>query len=94
MRIHEGTPVEPEAAGCCVGLIGYGRSGYSSCVSEPTSSGLIVSSDTGDVAWAFACDRHVGVLTDPRPLTDDDVAELNRRITEGGRPAGPVDSIL
>jgi hypothetical protein len=94
MRIHEGTPVEPDAAGCCVGLIGSSRSGYSPCVSEPTSSGVIAFRDTGDVAWAFSCDRHIGVLADPRPLTDDDIAELNRRITEEGRSAGPVESIL
>jgi hypothetical protein len=86
--------VEPEAAGCCVGLIGTGRSGYSPCVSEPTSSGLIAFRDTGKVAWAFACDRHAGVLADPRPLTADDIAELDRRVTEEGRSDGPVESIL
>jgi hypothetical protein len=50
--------------------------------------------DTGDVAWAFSCDRHIGVLADPRPLTSDDVAELNRRATEEGWSDGPVASIL
>lgn len=94
MRINDGTPVEPAAAGCCVGLIGSSRSGYSPCVSEPTTSGVIAFLDSGDVAWAFSCDRHVGVLTDPRPLTGDDLVELDRRTAEEGRSTGPVDSIL
>ena len=53
MRIHDGTPVEPAAAGCCVGLIGSSRSGYSPCVSEPTTSGVIVFLDGGDVALSL-----------------------------------------
>ena len=94
MRIHDGTPVEPGAAGCCVGLTGASRSGYSPSASEPTNSGVITFLDTGDVAWAFSCDRHIGVLADPRPLTSDDVTELNRRATEEGWSDGPVASIL
>ena len=92
MRIINGTPVEPEVAGCCVGLPSL--NGYSSCRTEPTLSGIIVSSDTGNVAWAFACDRHIGVLADPRPMTSDDLVELNRRAVEQGWSGGPVDSIL
>jgi hypothetical protein len=63
-------------------------------VSEPTNSGVIALLDGGDLAWAFSCDRHVGVLTDPRPLTGEDLVELDRRTAEGGRSSGPVDSIL
>jgi hypothetical protein len=94
MRIHNGTPVEPEAPGCCVGLTGSSRSGYSPCASEPTTSGLIPFRDTGVVAWAFSCDRHVGVLADPRPITSDDVMELNRRMTAQGWAGGPAESVL
>jgi len=94
MRIHDGAPVEPDAAGCCVGLIGSSRSGYSPCVSEPTNSGVIAFLDTGDVAWAFSCDRHIGVLSDARPLTSDDVAELDRRANAAGLSGGSVESIL
>jgi hypothetical protein len=94
MRIHDGTPVEPGVAGCCVGLTGASRSGYSPCASEPTNSGVITFFDTGDVAWAFSCDRHIGVLAGPRALTNDDVDELDRRATEEGRSDGPVASIL
>jgi hypothetical protein len=86
--------VEPGAAGCCVGLTGASRSGYSPCASEPTNSGVITTFDTGDLAWAFSCDRHVGVLTDPRPLTSGDVDELDRRLTEDGWSDDPVASIL
>jgi hypothetical protein len=86
--------VEPDAAGCCVGLIGSSRSGYSTCVSDPTTSGIIAFLDTGAVAWAFSCDRHAGVLTDPRPMTSDDIDELDRRTREQGRLAGPSESIL
>ena len=63
-------------------------------MSEPTSSGVIAFRDTGDVAWAFSCDRHIGVLADPRPLTSEDVVELDRRAREAGLPDGPVESIL
>ncbi len=63
-------------------------------MSEPTHSGIIAFLDTGDVAWAFSCDRHLGVLADSRPLTSDDVEELNRRATEEGWSVGPVESIL
>jgi hypothetical protein len=94
MRIHNGTPVEPDAPGCCVGLVGSSRSGYSPCVSEPTTSGVLAFLDTGVVAWAFACDRHVGVLGDPRPMTTDDLVELNRRMTKQGWSGGPSESIL
>jgi hypothetical protein len=86
--------VEPDAPGCCVGLVGVSRSGYSTCVSEPTTSGLLPFLDTGLVAWAFTCDRHAAVLTDPRPLTSDDLVELNRRMTEQGWAGGPSESIL
>jgi hypothetical protein len=94
MRIHDGTPVEPAAAGCCVGLTGSSRSGYSPCASEPTSSGVIAFRDTGDVAWAFSCDRHIGVLADPRPLTNEDLVELDRRAAGQGRSGGSIESIL
>jgi hypothetical protein len=95
VRIYNGTPVEPDAAGCCGGLTtGSSPSGYSTCVSDPTTSGLILFLDTGAVAWAFSCDRHAAVLTDPRPMTTDDIDELDRRMRNQGRFAGPSESIL
>ena len=74
-----GAPVQPDAAGCCVGLRGFGSSGYQSCATEPTTCGFLYFAAT-DQAWlAFTCERHAVVLTQPRPLTADDVLELDRR---------------
>jgi hypothetical protein len=78
MRIFNGTPVDPDADGCCVGLIGAGDT-YAPCATAPTFSGIVASPDTAEVLWAFACDRHAGVLGSPRELTADDVEELDRR---------------
>lgn len=80
MLIHNGAPVDPDAAGCCVGLVGVAASGYTTCVSEPTTGGSLYFLDQDRLVVAFTCDRHVVVLTDPRPLSADDVFELNRRI--------------
>jgi len=79
MRSLNGSPVDPEAAGCCVGLTGAGPSGYAGCTSEPTTSGHLVWLDTGEMRRAFTCDRHAVVLTQPRPLSAADLAELDRR---------------
>jgi hypothetical protein len=79
MRSLNGSPVDPEAAGCCVGLTGAGPSGYASCTSEPTTSGHLVWLDTGEMRQAFTCDRHAVVLTQPRPLSVADLAEMDRR---------------
>ncbi len=80
MRMHNGSPVQPDAAGCCVGMTGIGASGYASCASEPTTSGHLTFVETGEVLRAFTCDRHDVVLAQPRPLSVDDIDELNRRV--------------
>jgi len=80
MLMHNGAPVQPDAAGCCVGLVGVSSSGYTTCVSEPTTSGTLTFADTGEVWLAFTCSRHDVVLTQPRPLSAQDIAELDRRI--------------
>ncbi len=85
MRLLNGAPVEPDADGCCVGLTGAGTT-YAACVSEPTTSGIIAIPETGEFAWVFTCDRHAVVADSPRPLTVDDVQEINRRRMRGGRP--------
>jgi hypothetical protein len=79
MRSLNGAPVDPEAAGCCVGLTGVGRGGYATCMSEPTSGGHLVWPDTGETRLAYTCDRHVVVLTQPRPLMAADLDEMDRR---------------
>jgi hypothetical protein len=78
MRLLNGAPVEPDAAGCCVGLRGAGGT-YPLCMTEPTTSGIIAIPDTGQFAWAFTCDRHAAVVNSARPLTVDDMQELRRR---------------
>ena len=78
MRLLHGIPTDPDAAGCCVGLIGVGDT-YVPCVTAPTFSGIITSPETAEVLWAFACDRHLSVLGSPRELTADDVAEHDPR---------------
>ncbi|HEX3259739.1 MAG TPA: hypothetical protein VHS35_14550 [Pseudonocardia sp.] len=78
MRLLNGAPVEPEADGCCVGLRGAGDT-FALCMTEPTTSGLIAIPETGEFAWSFTCDRHSAVLDSARPLTADDVQEINRR---------------
>jgi hypothetical protein len=79
MRLLHGIPVDPDAAGCCVGLIGVADT-YAACATAPTFSGIITSPETAEVLWAFSCDRHLSVLGSPRELTADDVAELDRRL--------------
>ncbi len=61
-------------------MIGISDSGYQTCASEPTTSGVLVFAETVEECWVFTCDRHDVVLSRPRPLTRDDVDELNRRI--------------
>jgi len=78
MRLLNGAPVEPEADGCCVGLKGAGDT-FALCMTEPTTSGLIAIPETGEFACSFTCDRHTAVLDSARPLTADDVQEINRR---------------
>jgi hypothetical protein len=78
VRLLNGAPVEPDADGCCVGLKGAGDT-FALCMTEPTTSGLIAIPESGEFAWSFTCDRHAAVLDSPRPLTSDDVQELNRR---------------
>ncbi len=82
MRSLNGAPVDPDVAGCCVGLIGVGET-YAPCATAPTTSGTLTFLDTAEVLWAFACDRHAGILGAPRELTDDDITELDRRLREG-----------
>ena len=53
-----GAPVQPDAAGCCVGLVGIASSGYTTCASEPTTSGTLVFTDSGEAWLAFTFDRH------------------------------------
>lgn len=60
-------------------MVGVGSSGYAICASEVTTGGNLTFSDPDEVLRAFTCDRHYVVLTDPRPLTDADIDELNRR---------------
>jgi hypothetical protein len=84
MRSLSGAAVDPEAAGCCVGLTGVGPGGYTTCMSEPTTSGNLVWLDTGEVRPAFTCDRHAVILTQPRPLSRANVDELDRRGGPGG----------
>jgi hypothetical protein len=83
MRLLHGIPVDPDAAGCCVGLIGAGDT-YAACATVPTFSGIITSPETAEVLWAFACERHLSVLGSPRELTAADVAELDRRLVSKG----------
>ena len=78
VRLLNGAPIDTDAAGCCVGLTGAGDS-YATCVTEPTTSGLVHIPETGEFAWVFTCDRHAGVVVSPRPLTVDDVQEMRRR---------------
>ena len=78
MRSFNGAPVDPDAAGCCVGLIGVGDS-YATCMSEPTTSGTLAFGDSPQLSWAFTCDRHAVILGAPRPLNIDDINELDRR---------------
>ena len=80
MSIHKGSPVQPDAAGCCAGLLGISSSGYQPCASEPTVSGTLSFLDTGETWHAFACERHATVVEQPRPLSAEDIVELNRRI--------------
>jgi hypothetical protein len=65
MRVLNGAAVEPDADGCCVGLKGAGDT-FALCMTEPTTSGLIVIPETGEFAWSFTCDRHTAVLDSPR----------------------------
>jgi hypothetical protein len=81
MRLINGAPVDTTAAGCCVGLRGVG-SAYATCMSEPSTSGIVLLPDTTDYAWVFTCDRHAVILESPRALTIDDVDEINRRRRE------------
>jgi hypothetical protein len=78
MRLLNGAVVEPDADGRCVGLKGAGDT-FALCMTEPTTSGLIVIPETGEFAWSFTCDRHAAVLDSSRALTADDVQEINRR---------------
>jgi hypothetical protein len=78
VRLLNGAPVDTDAAGCCVGLTGAGDT-YATCMTEPTTSGLVQIPETGEFAWVFACDRHAGVVVSPRPLTVDDLQEMRRR---------------
>ncbi len=79
MRIHEGVPVQPDAAGCCVGLGGGTSWGYQPCASEVSTAGAIIFPDSDVLHIAYSCDRHAEVLAAPRPLTAADIAELDRR---------------
>ncbi len=78
--MHNGAPVQPDAAGCCVGMVGVGNSGYATCASEPALSGTLFFEETREEWTSFTCDRHGEVLSDPRPLTAEDVDELERRL--------------
>ncbi len=78
MRMHNGAPVEPDAAGCCVGLTGVGEQ-YAPCVSDVTTAGTLTFVETAEVRLAYSCDRHAVVLEAPRPLTIADMQELDRR---------------
>ena len=51
MRLLNGAVVEPGADGCCVGLKGAGDT-FALCMTEPTTSGLIVIPETGEFAWS------------------------------------------
>jgi hypothetical protein len=82
VRLLNGAPVDTDAAGCCVGLVGADDT-YAACQTEPTTSGLIPIPETGEFAWVFTCDRHAAVLVSPRPLTPEDVEELRRRAVGG-----------
>ena len=73
---------QPDADGCCVGLVGAGDT-FALCMTEPTTSGLVAIPATGEFAWSFTCNRHVAVLDSPRALTVDDVQEINRRRRRG-----------
>jgi hypothetical protein len=79
VRLLNGAPVDTDAPGCCVGLTGAGDT-YATCMTEPTTSGLVQIPETGEFAWVFTCDRHAGVVVSPRPLTVDDVQEMRRRL--------------
>ena len=83
MRLLNGAPVDPDAGGCCVGLTSAGTT-YALCMSEPSTSGIIAIPEKGEYAWAFTCDRHAVVVDSPRPLTVDDVQEINRRRLKRG----------
>ena len=87
VRLLNGAPVEPDADGCCVGLKGAGDT-FALCMTEPTTSGIIAIPENGEFAWSFTCDRHAAVLDSPRPLTSDDVHEINRR-RRGAISGGP-----
>jgi hypothetical protein len=78
MRLLRGAPVDTDAAGCCVGLRGVGAT-YATCMSEPSTSGILPIPETGEYVWVFTCDRHAVILDSPRELTVDDVDEINRR---------------
>lgn len=80
MFVNDGAPVEPDAAGCCVGLVGAGSSGYQPCATPPTTTGMIYVARSDEAWLAFTCERHSVVLTRPRPLSASDVEELTRRL--------------
>jgi len=78
MRLLNGAAVEPDADGCCVGLKGAGDT-FALCMTEPTTSGLIATPETGEFAWSFTCDRHTGVApTPPIPRTNQPLPATSR----------------
>ena len=81
MRSLNGAAVDPDAAGCCVGLTGVGPGGFATCQSEPTTAGHLVWLDTGEVRPAYTCERHAVILTQPRPLSVADLDEMDRRLS-------------
>jgi hypothetical protein len=65
-------------------MVRYGHGQWTSCGADPELAGYLTVSkyvpvDRRGTYWLFTCRAHRGLVTDPRPLTADDRADLEYR---------------
>ena len=102
MDLDDPTPVCFSNPGCPA-MVRYGHGQWTSCRAEPELAGFLTVSehvpvDRRGTYLLFTCRAHIGLVTDPRPMTDEDRAELEHRREQerlglAGRPYDRVQPI-